>query len=120
MIDATTDLEPGELPVVRDDLASTVSVAANETIVIPDTALVGPETLSTSPNVTTAVVQQRIEPATSSWMLWLAGSGVAIILALLLFGRSLRSRFGSAPHDLDSELPIPSRRQSPRSATRRC
>ncbi|MGB5511354.1 MAG: hypothetical protein WBM87_06565, partial [Woeseiaceae bacterium] len=69
-------------------------------------SLVGPETISTSPNVTTAVAQQRVEQATSSWMLWLAGSGVAIILALLLFGRSLRGRFGSASVALDSELPI--------------
>ena len=106
VIDATSDLQPGELNLGRDNVASTVSVAANETIDIPDTALVGPETLSTSPNVTTAVVQQRAGQLTSSWMLWLAGSGVAIILALLLFGRSLRSRFGSAPDALGSELPI--------------
>ena len=106
VIDATTDLQPGELSLGRDNVASTVSVDANETIDIPDTALVGPETLSTSPNVTTAVVQQRTEQATASWMLWLAGSGVAIILALLLFGRGLRSRFGSAPNALDSELPF--------------
>ena len=107
VIDASTDLQPGELSLGRDNAESTVSVAANETIDIPDTALVGPETLSTSPNVTSAVVQQRVEQATSSWMLWLAGSGVAIILALLLFGRSLRSRFGSTPDHLSSELPIP-------------
>jgi hypothetical protein len=105
VIDATTDLQPAELSLGSNNVASTVSVAAEETIDIPDTALVGPETLSTSPNVTTAVVQQRAEQPTSSWMLWLAGSGVAIIFALLLFGRSLRSRFGLADQ-LGSELPM--------------
>ena len=110
VIDPTTDLEPGELSPDRDNVASTVPVAASETIDIPDTALVAPETFSTSPNVTTAVVQQRPEQATFSWMLWLAGSGVAIILALLLFGRSLRGRFGLATDALDSELPM---RQAP-------
>ena len=107
VVDATTDLQPAELSVSSDDVVNTVSVPANETIDIPDTALVGPETTSTSPNVTTAVAQQRAEQTTSSWMLWLAGSGVAIILALLLFGRSLRSRFGLAPDDMESELPMP-------------
>ena len=106
VIDTTTDLQPADLNAGSDNPAATVAVAANETIDIPDTALVGPETVSTSPNVATAAVQQRAEQATSSWMLWLAGSGVAIILALLLFGRSLRSRFGLAPDGLDSELPM--------------
>ncbi|HLU05977.1 MAG TPA: hypothetical protein VKZ91_05420 [Woeseiaceae bacterium] len=35
-------------------------------------------------------------PATSeswSWLIWLAGSGVALILGLLLFGRKLKARF---------------------------
>lgn len=104
--DAVADLQPGDLGLDRDTAASTIFVPDNEVIDIPDTALPGPETVSTSPNVTTAVAQQRVEQPTSSWMLWLAGSGLAIFLALLLFGRSLRSRFGSAPGDMKSELPI--------------
>ncbi len=106
VVDTTTDLQPADLSLGNDDAGTFVEVAANETIDIPDTALVGPETLSTSPSVTTAAVEPRAEQATSSWVLWLAGSGVAIILALLLFGRSLRNRFGSVPDYLKSELPV--------------
>ena len=106
VVDTTTDLQPADLSLGNDDAGTFVEVAANETIDIPDTALLGPETLSTSPSVTTATVEPRAEQATSSWVLWLAGSGVAIILALLLFGRSLRNRFGSAPDYLKSELPV--------------
>jgi hypothetical protein len=106
VVNATTDLQPADLGSGNDNAGTMVEVAANETIDIPDTALVSPETLSTSPNVTTATVQPRAEQATSSWVLWLAGSGVAIILALLLFGRSLRNRFGPTSDYLKSELPM--------------
>ena len=37
------------------------------------------------------------EPSSSSWLLWFAGGGIAIIFALLLFGGRLRQRFGSSP-----------------------
>ena len=113
VVDTTTDLQPADQSLSNNNAGTFVEVAANETIDIPDTALVGPETLSASQNVTTAAVQQRAEQATSPWMLWLAGSGVAIILALLLFGRSLRSRFGLAPNDLHSELPVREARSEP-------
>jgi hypothetical protein len=106
VVDTTTDLRPADPNSGNDNAATFAEVAANESIDIPDTALPGPETLSTSPNVTTAAVQPRAEQATSSWVLWLAGSGVAIILALLLFGRGLRNRFGPASDYLHSELPV--------------
>jgi len=32
--------------------------------------------------------------STTSWMMWFGGTGIAIILGLLLFGRSLRERIG--------------------------
>ncbi len=62
-----------------------------ETVVIPDTEIEGPATRSTSPNVTTAVISTDA-PETSSWLMWLAGSGLALIIGLLLFGRLVRSR----------------------------
>ena len=106
--DTTADLRPGALDVTEDDALTEVPVAAGETISIPDTALAGPQTSSTSPNVAAATAQPRPHLHTSSWLWWLAGSGAAIVLALLLFGRTLRGRFGSTPFDIaNDELPIP-------------
>ena len=69
---------------------------------IPDTRLEGPATVSSSPNVPVAVIR-RPPPApeetvpAGNGLVWLGGAGVALILGLLLFGRRLFSRFGSAP-----------------------
>ncbi len=88
--DATSDLRPGDI--ILDD--ATVEATARQTIVIPDTELDGPETTSSSPNVPTAVINTSgsAEASKSSWLLWLAGGGLAIIIALLLFGSRLRRR----------------------------
>ena len=47
------------------------------------------------------------QPAVSgnswSWLKWLAGSGVALIVGLLLFGRRIRGLFGSAPVGASSD-----------------
>jgi FimV-like protein len=51
-----------------------------------------------------------------SWLIWLAGSGIALILALLLFGRPLRRRFGGAQEpvfDHEDEDRAPSGRARP-------
>ena len=55
----------------------------------------------------TRIVQAQPEPIpladadeanpAQSWLVWLGGSGIAIFLALLLFGRRLRELFGAAP-----------------------
>lgn len=106
-VDATADLQPAAPGALEEDALAEVPVPAGETIAIPDTALAGPQTSSTSPNVATASAQPRPEQRTSSWLWWLAGSGAAIILALLLFGRTLRGRFGATPFDMaNDELPI--------------
>ncbi|MGH8195421.1 MAG: type IV pilus assembly protein FimV [Woeseiaceae bacterium] len=41
--------------------------------------------------------------ASWSWLLWLGGSGIALILGLLLFGRTLRNRFSRDPAPLSGE-----------------
>ncbi len=77
--------EPSQLP-------------AAEVIDIPDTGIAVPPPQAASPNVPTARVQRTAAAdAGSNWMLWLAGAGIAIIALLLLFGRLVRSRFGSSP-----------------------
>ena len=89
------DLQPGD---IISDSDNPFVVTGDTTVIILDTTLEGPETSSSSPNVATAVIQPRA-PATSSrnWLLWLAGSSIAIITGLVLFGRRLRARFASTP-----------------------
>jgi hypothetical protein len=104
--DFTSDLQPVDAGAATDN--SVVMTTENETVSIPDVELEGPQTNSASPNVTTAAISTATsdEPS-SSWMVWLAGVGVAVILALLLFGRSLRERLPQARYADDAELPMP-------------
>jgi murein DD-endopeptidase MepM/ murein hydrolase activator NlpD len=93
--DSTTDLRPATEMAPDDNPFVDGREIPTETLVIPDTELDGPVTISTSPNVATAVVNNdstQTTPSSSSWLLWLAGSGLALIAALLLFGRFFRGR----------------------------
>jgi len=102
---ALADLEPGDV-ILDDSLVS----ASDDTVVIPDTELAGPEATSASPNVPTATIQPTSAESTgSNWFLWLIGGGIAIIVTLL-FGRSMRGRFGSTP--IGAAVAVPQRRQS--------
>jgi len=99
------DLEPGDIILDNDNSFAT----SGETVVIPDTVLEGPETTSASPNVPTATIQPaEPESSSSNWFVWLVGAGLAIIVALL-FGRGLRSRFGSTPV---GAVAVPQRRRT--------
>jgi len=93
---AATDLSPGELVVDSDSPFVGTFEVADDGIVIPDTEIAGPTTVSTSPNVPTAVIDTNTPASTTSWLMWLAGGGIAIIIGLLLFGRLLRNRPGEA------------------------
>ena len=99
IIDTTSDLSPGDVVVDADNPFIDGRETANETIVIPDTELAGPTTSSTSPNVPIAVINtggQTSTASTTSWLMWLTGGGIAIIIGLLLFGRLMRGRPGEA------------------------
>jgi len=80
-VDMTSDLKPGDI--------------------ILDANLQGPITASSSPNVPTAIITSKSSAAdgtaSTSWLAWLAGSGIALILGLLMFGRRLGNRSGTAP-----------------------
>ncbi len=89
--DSTDDLKPGD--VVYDYEL----VDNGETIVIPDTELDAPQTTATSPNVPTAVISTGARSESTSLIAWLIGGGLAIIAALVLFGRRARRRFGRSP-----------------------
>jgi len=94
LVGATTDdLQPGDVVTINDSAV----VAPVTSVAIPDTALPGPTTTSLSPNVTTAIVSTQPRAESSPLWIWLAGSGIGIILGLVLFGRRLRERFGSTP-----------------------
>ena len=113
--DTTTDLSAAA--VVADTAAVATpsdnpfvdtQATSNETVIIPDTSLEGPTTVSSSPNVATAVIDT--EPQASnyswSWLMWLAGTGVALIITLLLFGRLFRGR----PEEAEAIEAVPQRR----------
>ncbi len=114
--DSTVDLQP-VAGADRDAVEIEGAVSPEgASVVIPDVELEGPATVSTSPNVTTATARlpdATPEASTSSWLLWLGGAGIAVILGLLLFGRSLRERFGPAPSAQETELPMRSAWQVP-------
>jgi hypothetical protein len=93
------DLQPGDLIIdANNPYVAPVRSTSTQIVVIPDTRLEGPQTTSTSPNVPVAVIRQATESetSTSKWLWWLGGGGVAIILALVLFGRRFRDGFGSS------------------------
>jgi len=85
------ELEPGDVVIAP------LESVADETIVIPDTALEAPVASSDEPNVPTAIIRAPASAETNStgWLAWLAG-GVALLAGLFAFGW-LRSRFGSTP-----------------------
>ncbi len=88
-------------------ISATPNLAADapaENTVIIDTQLDAPVTSSTSPNVATATVQPTVAPPVAasersswSWLLWLGGAGLALIIGLLMFGRRGRDEFRSTP-----------------------
>jgi FimV-like protein len=92
-----SNLQPGDIILDADNPYVTPAGSSAVETVILDTPLESP-TVASSPNGSTMTIQTAGNEANSSnWLVWLAGSGVAIIIALLLFGRRIRNRFGSAP-----------------------
>ena len=89
--------------VVLDELADTGVQTADLQArdIILDADLEGPTTASSSPNVPTAIITTNSTvdngAATSSWIVWLPGSGIALIFGLLMFGRRLRGQTGTSP-----------------------
>ena len=90
---ALGDLRPGDVVMESDN----PFVEPATTVGIPDTALEGPTTTSTSPNVTTATIATDAGDESTSILAWLIGGGIAILALLVLFGRRIRNRFGAAP-----------------------
>ena len=91
VMDSTVDLKPG------DFVPEGALPESAQAVVITDTELEGPQTTSTSPNVPTAIVSTGARSESTSTLMWLIGGGLAIIGALVLFGRRVRRVFEPAP-----------------------
>lgn len=93
----TNDLQPGDVILDNSPLASSPAIETAGSTSSEISVGIQPETSASSSGL----------PA---WFLWLAGGGVAFILALLMFGRRLRGLFGSTP--VGPVLVRPERRSS--------
>ena len=107
---ALADLQPGDVILDSDNpLLTAVGSSGVETIIL-DTPLAAPDVAPTPNGTVMSVRTPGNETTSSNWLLWLAGSGVAIIIGLLLFGRRFRDRFASTP--IAPVVESPQRRQS--------
>jgi len=107
----TPELRPGDF-IIGSDSPFVVPVGADEIIDIRDIAIDGPQVSQPVP----VIVSGDTGDASSSgwsWLMWLGGAGLALILGLLLFGRQIRQRFGSVAVGAP---PMPSRRSDDRAA----
>ena len=91
--------QPGDVAYISDaDLLSPVDfeVYANPVIDIPDTEEFEP-VVQTEPAVSTTGSEDEAGKTSGSWswLIWLGGTGLALILGLLLLGPRLRRKFGS-------------------------
>ncbi len=108
-------LQPGDV-VVGDDIpfVSPIGSEADAAawIDIPDTEILEPA-VQPVPVVSTGQGNETAGKTSGSWswFVWLGGTGLALILGLLLFGQRFRDRFGSVAVGVASE-PLPNRRET--------
>ena len=111
---AATEMQPGDI-IIGTDSPFVVPVGDNEIIDIPDTALDAPQVSRPVPAITSSDTNDSAIGGAWSWLLWLGGAGLALIIGLLMFGRQIRERFGSvavgAPSDLSRRREDMSARQ---------
>ena len=112
-------LQPGDVVVGNhSSFVSPIGSEADgtESIVIPDTEIVEPA-IRPVPVVTTGQSNDTAGKTSGSWswLVWLGGTGLALILGLLLFGQRFRQRFGSVSVGAAAE-PVPNRRRTDSSA----
>ncbi len=108
----TPELRPGDF-IVGTDSPFVVPVGADEIIDIRDIAIDGPQVSQPVPAIISGDAGDGSSSSGWSWLMWLGGAGLALILGLLLFGRQIRQRFGSVAVGAPS---VPSRRSDDRAA----
>jgi hypothetical protein len=104
---ATPEMRPGDI-IVGTDSPFVVPVGDDEIIDIPDTAIPAPQVSRPVPAITSTQTGDSGISGAWSWLMWLGGAGLALILGLLMFGRQIRERFGSVPVGVPA---APSRRR---------
>jgi hypothetical protein len=105
---AVPELRPGDI-VIGTDNPFVVPLGSNDPIVdIPDIGLETPQLAQPVPVVRSVETGDTGISGSWSWLLWLGGAGLAMILGLFMFGRQLRGRFGSVAVGAPA---IPSRRR---------
>lgn len=107
VVEEAADAAPTQMPEMRpgDVIMSPIGSTDTE-IVISDTAM--DDQSGAVPGTDTASPANTGTTGAWNWLLWLGGTGVALILALLLFGRALRERFGKVGF---GTAEVPARRQ---------
>ena len=117
------DLQPGDVVLGSDSPFVTpigAEADATATIDIPDTDIAEPgiqpivrPAIQPVPIVSTGQSNDVAGKTNGSWswLIWLGGTGLALILGLLLFGQRFRQRFGSVAVGVTAE-PLPSRRRT--------
>lgn len=96
---AAPEMRPGDI-IVGTDSPFLVPIGDDEVIDIPDSAMEAPQVSRPVPAITGREIGDSGESDGSSawsWLLWLGGAGLAMILGLFMFGRQIRERFGSVP-----------------------
>ena len=99
--DSTADLKPGDV-IFDYSLAE-----SDETVVIPDTQLEGPQTTATSPNVTTAVISTGSRSESTSLLAWLLGGALLVIGGIALFARRSSKDSDPAPFEAAASGAVP-------------
>lgn len=98
-VDKIATARPGDVFIDGEIPADgSLEAAGAPSIGIPDTRIVSEP--ARIPAVKTIKAATNTGNASWSWLIWLGGSGLALILGLLLFGRKLRERFGDASAQL--------------------
>jgi hypothetical protein len=109
------ELRPGDV-VIGTDNPFVVPIGADDAVIdIPDTAIEAPQVSQPVPVVRSGETGDTGISGSWSWLLWLGGAGLAIILGLFMFGRQLRDRFGSVAIGAPA---MPSRRRDDAPAPR--
>ena len=105
---AVHELRPGDV-IIGTDNPFVVPLGSNDAVIdIPDTELEAPQVAPPVPVVRSGETGDTGISGSWSWLLWLGGAGLAMILGLFMFGRQLRDRFGSVAVDAPA---FPSRRR---------
>ncbi len=104
---ARTEMRPGDI-IVGTDSPFVIPVGAGEVVDIPDISIETPRIAQPAPAIVSRGTGDGGISGAWSWLLWLGGTGLALMLGLFVFGRQLRERFGSVAVGTPE---VPSRRR---------